>query len=457
MVEVLLQLLLQAFLILLNAIFACAEIAILSVNKNKLSAMAEKGDKKAKRLLKLTDQPARFLATIQVAITLSGFLGSAFAADNFATLLTDAVISWGWNINREVLNTASVIIITLILSYFTLVLGELVPKRIAMKKAEGLALGLASPLTAISKIFAPIVWLLTVSTNGMLRLFGIDPKQEEEEVSEEDIRMMVDSGMQTGAIDPEETELIRNVFDFDDTTVGEIATHRTEVDFLNVDQTPEEWEEIIHTTRHSFYPVCDGSPDDLLGILNVSDYFQLSDRSVKNVCEQVLMQPHFVPETLGADVLFRKMKKQKSKFAVVLDEYGGFFGIITIYDLVEQLVGELEESEEKEIVLRETDVWEVSGSLPMRDAQEQFDIELPVDDFDTFGGFVFGIYGQIPDDGTTFELETHSLHIEVTQIVDHKIEKATVRAIREEKDGDDEDDDEKKGWGKRKEKSDDPT
>jgi len=328
-----------------------------------------------------------------------------------------------------------------------------VPKRIAMKKAEGLALGLASPLTVISKLFAPVVWLLTVSTNGMLRLFGIDPKQEEEEVSEEDIRMMVDSGMQTGAIDPEETEMIRNVFDFDDTTVGEIATHRTEVDFLDIHDTTEVWDDIIHETRHTHYPVCDGSPDDLIGILNVSDYFHLSERTVENVCKSILSQPHFVPETLGADVLFRNMKKQHNKLAVVLDEYGGFFGIVTIYDLVEQLVGELEESDEKEIVQREEDVWEISGSLPMRDAQEQFGIELPVDDFDTFGGFVFGHYGQIPDDGTTFELETHSLHIEVTQIVDHKIEKATVRVIREEQDGED-GEDEKKGRGWRKEKSD---
>lgn len=447
MTTIALQLLLQAFLILLNAIFACAEIAILSSNKNKMTAMAEKGDKKAKRLIKLTDQPARFLATIQVAITLSGFLGSAFAADNFAEYLTAAVISWGWNINPAVLDSISVIVITLILSYFTLVLGELVPKRIAMKKADELSRGLAFPLTVISKIFAPIVWLLTVSTNGVLRLCGIDPKQNEEEVSEEDIRMMVDSGMQTGTIAPEETEMIRNVFDFNDITVGGIATHRTEVDFLDIEDTAEAWENLIHTTRHTYYPVCDGSPDELIGILNISDYFQLTDHSIENVCKTIVSQPHFVPETLGADVLFRKMKKQRNKFAVVLDEYGGFFGIVTIYDLIEQLVGELEESEEKEIVQREEDVWEISGSLPMRDAQEQFGIELPIDEYDTFGGFVFGIHGQIPDDGTTFELDTHSLHICVTQINDHKIEKATVRRLHIESEEDE--DEEKKGWSKR--------
>lgn len=452
MTTLLLQLLLQAVLILLNAIFACAEIAILSVNKAKMSAAAEKGDKKAVRLIKLTDNPARFLATIQVAITLSGFLGSAFAADNFASLLVDQAIKWGWNINPAVLNSIAVILVTLILSYFTLVLGELVPKRIAMKKAEGLALGLATPLTFISKLFAPVVWFLSVSTNGVLRLFGIDPNQEEEEVSEEDIRLMVDTGHQSGAIDTEEQEFIQNVFDFDDITVAEFATHRTDVDMLDIEDTPEQWEAIIRETRHAYYPVCDGAPDKLLGILNAGDYFMMEDRSIENICQNALSQPYFVPETVSAAVIFRKMKKDHSKIAVVLDEYGGFFGIVTIYDLVEQLVGELEESEEEEVVQRDPDTWEISGLLSLRDAQEQFDVELPVDEYDTFGGLVFSVYGSIPDDGETFELETHSLHISVTQITDHRIEKATVRVIREES----EDEDEEKGKKRRdkdKEKS----
>ena len=445
MTTLLLQLLLQAVLILLNAIFACAEIAILSVNKTKMAAVAEKGNKKAVRLIKLTDNPARFLATIQVAITLSGFLGSAFAADNFASLLVDQALRWGWNINPAVLNSIAVIVVTLILSYFTLVLGELVPKRIAMKKAEGLALGLATSLTFISKLFAPVVWFLSVSTNGVLRLFGIDPNEQEEEVSEEDIRLMVDTGHQSGAIDTEEQEFIQNVFDFDDITVGEFATHRTDVDLLDVEDTEEMWASIIAETRHSHYPVCEGTADKLLGILDIHDYYILEDRSIENIRQNALSQPYFVPETVSAAVLFRKMKKDHSKIAVVLDEYGGFFGIVTIYDLVEQLVGELEESEEEEVVQRDPDTWEISGLLSLRDAQEQFGVELPVDEYDTFGGFVFSIYGSIPDDGETFELETHSLRISVTQITDHRIEKATVRVIREEP----EEEDEEKGKKRR--------
>ena len=398
MSTLLLQLLLQIILILLNAVFACAEIAILSVNKTKMSAAAEKGDKRARRLSQLIESPAGFLATIQVAITLSGFLGSAFAADNFASLLVDWALQWGWDINPTVLNSVAVIVVTLILSYFTLVLGELVPKRIAMKKAEGLALSLATPLTFISRLFTPVVWFLSVSTNGVLRLFGIDPNEEDEEISEEDIRLMVDTGHQSGTIDSEEQEFIQNVFDFDDITVGEFATHRTDVDFLDTEDSIEQWEQAIFETHHSFYPVCVGTPDNLLGILSIHDYFRLKDRSIDNICQNVLMQPYFVPDTLGADVLFRKMKKDHSKIAVVLDEYGGFFGIVTINDLVEQLVGELEEGEE-EVIRRDSETWEISGLLPLKEAQEQFGVELPVDEYDTFGGFVFSIHGSIPDDG----------------------------------------------------------
>lgn len=434
MTTLILQLLLQLVLILLNAVFACAEIAILSANKAKLSAAAEKGDKKARRLIKLTDQPARFLSTIQVAITLSGFLGSAFAADNFASMLVDLAVRWGWGntINLGVLNSIAVILVTLILSYFTLILGELVPKRVAMKKADTLALGLATPLSVIAKLFTPIVWFLSISTNAVLRLFGIDPNENEEEVSEEDIRLMVDTGLQSGSIDTDEQEFIQNVFDFDDITVGEFATHRTDVHMLDAEDTDEQWEQLIYETRHSFYPVCDGSPDKLLGMLNINDYFYLKDRSVKNICENALTQPYFVPETISAAVLFRKMKKEHIKVSVVLDEYGGFFGLVTITDLVELLVGDLEESTEEEIVQKEPDTWEITGILTMRDAQELFDVELPIDEYDTFGGFVFSVYGSIPEDGQTFEIETHSLHIKVTQIEDHRLEKAIVHRLREE-------------------------
>lgn len=245
MYDILWQLLLQVLLIGLNAVFACAEIAVLSVSETKLERMAADGNRKAARLRKLTVQPARFLATIQVAITLSGFLGSAFAADNFSELLVQWLVGLGVGIPAKTLDTISVILITIILSYFTLVFGELVPKRLAMKKSEQLALGMSGLISAISKFFAPLVWLLTVSVNGVLRLLHVDPEGDEEEVSEEEIRMMVDAGSERGAIDPEEQSFIQNVFEFDNLTAGEIATHRTEVDLLWLDETPEQWDETI--------------------------------------------------------------------------------------------------------------------------------------------------------------------------------------------------------------------
>lgn len=426
--QLLWQLLLQAFLIALNAVFASAEIAVISTNKNKLNALSEQGNKKATRLKKLTEQPARFLATIQVAITLSGFLGSAFAADNFSDLLTKKIMALDLNVSADAIDSVSVIIITLILSYFTLIFGELVPKRFAMKKAERLALGMSAPISFVSTVFAPIVWLLTASTNGILRLIGINPDEENEIVSEEDIRMMVDAGLQNGTIASEEKEFIRNVFEFDDITVDEFATHRTEVAILYAEDSPEEWERIIHSERHMIYPVCEDNADNVIGIINIKDYFRLNDKSFENVKKNAMRQPYFVPETLNADVLFRNMKKSENKFAVVLDEYGGFSGIVTMNDLIEQLVGSLDDEDDKILKIGDG-TWEISGSVPLRDAERFFCVNLPVDEYETFGGFVFGLYGSIPDDGSTFEIDTYPLHVKVTEISEHRIEKAVVTKL----------------------------
>ena len=258
-------LLLQLFFILLNAVFACAEIAVLSVNEVKLNKLAAEGDKRAARLSRLTSQPARFLATIQISITLAGFLGSAFAADNFADRLVEAVQSTGVNINAHLLNSISVVVITLILSFFTLVFGELVPKRLAMKKAESIALALSGVISFISAAFRPIVWLLTVSTNLVLKLLGVDPNEEDDELTEDEIRMMIDAGSEKGAIEEGEKELLQNVFEFNDIAAEDILTHRTMVDMLWTEETDAEWETTIKETNHSHYPVCGDTADDVEG------------------------------------------------------------------------------------------------------------------------------------------------------------------------------------------------
>lgn len=289
------QLLLQLVLIFLNAIFACAEIAVLSVNEAKITKLEEGGNKKARKLHKLIEQPSKFLSTIQIAITLSGFLGSAFAADNFASRLVNWLVSLGVKINPNTLQSISVIIITLILSYVTLILGELVPKRIAMKKSEQMALGMAPMLYGVAKIFTPIVWLLSVSTNGVLRLIGIDPNEEDEEVGEEEIRLMVDESGQKGVIDEQEQKMIQNVFEFDDLTVSEFATHRTDISILWADEDDATWENTIHETRHSIYPVCGDTIDDVVGVLSVKDYFRLRGADRATIMKEAVKPAYFVP------------------------------------------------------------------------------------------------------------------------------------------------------------------
>lgn len=428
------QILLQIFLILLNAVFACAEIAVISINDNKLEKMALNGNKKAKKLIKLTSEPAKFLATIQVAITLSGFLGSAFAAQNFSNKLANFIVSLGVDIDIKTLDTISLILITLILSYITLIFGELVPKRLAMKKAEELALLMSTLITFISKIFAPIVFVLTASTNFILRLLKIDPNSEENNVSEEEIRLMVDVGTQKGVIDLEEKEIIQNVFEFDDIIVDEFATHRTEISCLWLDDDISKWEDTIHQTRHSIYPVCDKTVDKIIGVLKVKDYFASLLKTKENILQNVVKPPYFVPSTIHADVLFRQMKQTKNHFAVVLDEYGGTNGIVTINDLLEQLVGDLEDehTDEIETSIKQLDdnTWALNGSVLLEDVFKTINLPIPNDDNDTFSGYVFNYYGCILDDGNQFELDIDNIHVKVIQISNHKIQKAIISIIK---------------------------
>lgn len=428
------QLLLQLVLIFLNAIFACAEIAVLSVNEAKITKLEEGGNKKARKLHKLIEQPSKFLSTIQIAITLSGFLGSAFAADNFASRLVNWLVSLGVKINPNTLQSISVIIITLILSYVTLILGELVPKRIAMKKSEQMSLGMAPMLYGVAKIFTPIVWLLSVSTNGVLRLIGIDPNEEDEEVGEEEIRLMVDESGQKGVIDEQEQKMIQNVFEFDDLTVSEFATHRTDISILWADEDDATWENTIHETRHSIYPVCGDTIDDVVGVLSVKDYFRLRDADRATIMKEAVKPAYFVPEGIHADVLFRQMQTTRNHFAVVLDEYGGMMGIVTMNDLLELIVGDLNDSddteeEEPEIKKISDDTWEIHGVASLSDVAKELDMELPEDKYDTMGGYVFASYGVVPEDGSEFEVELPGLNVRVTEIKDHRISKMTVTKL----------------------------
>lgn len=426
------QLLLQVVLIFCNAVFACAEIAIISINDAKLDKLAAGGDKRAVRLKKLTSEPSKFLATIQVAITLSGFIGSAFAADNFSEPLVKAAVNAGIPIPESVMKSVSVVLITLILSYFTLVFGELVPKRLAMKKAEPMALGMSGMITGISKLFRPIVWLLNVSTNGVLRLLGIDPNADEENITEEEILMMSDAGAEKGTIDADDHRMIRNLFAFDDLTAGQICTHRTDVTFLSSEDSDEEWREIIYSSRYSMLPVYGENVDDIIGVLDAKKYYRLSERSRDSVMENAVDEPFFVHEEMKADVLFDAMKARNAKrFAVVVDEYGGVSGIITVTDLVEQLVGGFSEEalEENADVIEKTgdNEWTASGIVSLSDTAEAMGIELPASQYDTLGAYLLANSKVFPKDGEIMTIETDVLTAKLTEVRNHRIDKCILR------------------------------
>ncbi len=425
------QLSLQVILIILNAVFACAEIAVISFNDAKLEKLASSGDKRAKRLLRLTGEPAKFLATIQVAITLSGFIGSAFAADNFSQPLVEMLLNAGIGIPADVLKSISVFAITLILSYFTLVFGELVPKRLAMKKAEPLALGMSGLIWFISKIFAPIVWLLNASTNLCLRIVGIDPKGEDGAVTEEEILMMSEAGAEKGTIDKDDNRIIKNVFALDDINVNSICTHRTDVKYLFMDDSDEEWYNFIRNNRHSKFPICGETIDNIVGILDARDYLRLEDKSRENVMKNAVREPYFVHEYMKADVLFDIMKKEKSAhFTIILDEYGGMSGIITVTDIVEQLVGDFSEESLKDasdrIIRAGENEWVVYGIISLTDVALEMGIDLPTDKYETIGGYLLSYIENLPQNADELEIETDILTASNIKMKNHRIEKCTL-------------------------------
>lgn len=428
------QLLLQAFLIFVNAFFAMTEIAVISLNEPKVRRLAEEGDKKAAKKLRLLSEPAAFLSTIQIGITLAGFLGSAFAADNFAEKIE------GWfeavtGASHDMVHTVSVVIITLILSYFTLVFGELVPKRIAMKKPDAVANLIVDIITFLSIVLRPVVWLLSVSTNGVLRLLGISPKDVDEQITEEEIRMMVDIGEEKGTIETTERQLIENIFEFNNICAGDIMTHRTDMTAICMDDSEEEIIKTIEESGVSRIPVYNEDIDDIIGILSVRKYL-LNLRSESPLPLRDILQPaYLVPESVRADVLFRDMQRKKAHMAIVLDEYGGTSGLVTMEDLLEQIVGKIYDEfdapiTEQEIVKVDENLWKVSGSLDLDTLSEVLEVAFDEDlDIDTVGGMVFSRLSEIPPDGSTPEVDFGPLHIKVIKICDRRVESAYISKI----------------------------
>ncbi len=423
--------LLQIVLIVLNAIFASAETAIISSNAARVEHLAAAGDKRAKRLLSLTANPSRFLSTVQVSITLAGFLGSAYAAENFAEPLVGLLLSWGIPGGASVWEPVCVFVITLLLSYFSIVFGELVPKRVALKDPDRSALTLAGMLNVVSVVFSPFVWILTKSTNAVLRLMKIDPNASDEEVTEEEIRMMLESGSEKGTIDKEDTEMIRNIFAFDDTDVNEICTHRRDTVILYQGESEAVWKKILYETRFSYYLVCGETADDIIGVLSADRFFRGSaNLDFESAVKAALKKPLFVPEHSKADAVFSKMKEAEETFAVLIDEYGGLQGIVTFNDLLDCLVGNIRGKESEEITDLGAGQWKIAGSAAPEEVAEALHISLDAGENDTFGGYVLDLLGTVPEDGTTPEAETEDLILKVLSVSDRRIE--SVRVTRKE-------------------------
>ncbi len=398
-------LILQVILIFLNAVFACAEIAVLSVSEAKLERMCDEGNRSAKRLRKLTREPARFLATIQVAITLSGFLGSAFAADNFSDPIVKWLVSTGIAVSESTLDAVAVILITVILSFVTLVFGELVPKRLAMGKSEAMALKLSGPVSFISKAFAPIVWLLTISTNGILRLLGIDPSSTEENVSEDEIRMMADIGAERGVIDAEENNIIQNVFEFGELSVSEAMVHRKEVAMLHIDDELDCWRDTIGEKVHNYYPIYAENADNILGVLDVKKYLTLRGEVTKErVLDEAVSKPCFISSYAKASDIFSHMKEEKLRFAVVVDEFGGTDGIVTMSDLIKCLLGEYELISDD--IIRLDDGYKLRGLTELSRIERLLKIEFDGEST-TLNGWMIETLGQIPLAGEILEYEKY--------------------------------------------------
>ncbi|MDD5018567.1 MAG: hemolysin family protein, partial [Eubacteriales bacterium] len=356
---------------------------------------------------------------------LAGFLASAFAARNFSDRLVNWMIGLGSKINPDTLNTISVIVITLVLSYLTLVLGELVPKRIAMQKAEKIGKAFARTIYYISKVTAPLVWLLTVSTNGMLRLFGVNPHADRQHVTQEEIQIMVDLGEEKGTIAPEEGEMIDNVLELARTTAVEMMTPRTDLAVLWMSDTWEVWEQTICATSYSRYPVCREDMDDIAGILHVRD-FLCGRQGDKNA----LLRPvYYVPETVRADVLMREMRQNKAHMAVVVDEYGGTSGVVTLEDVLEEIVGEIEDEHDDEapyITEVEPGRWRARGSVDLSTLSETLGLNFPEGDYDTLGGLIFAQMSRIPKDGSHPEVDIAGAHIRVEALSEHRVEWAEI-------------------------------
>ena len=437
------QIIVLAILILINAFFAATEIAFISINDAKIEKQAKEGNKKAKQIKKMLREPSKFLATIQIGITLAGFLSSAFAADAFADDLAPMLQNL-MPLGLAAWRNISIILITIILSYFSLIFGELVPKRLAMRNSEKIAFGTIGIVRAISIITAPFVKLLTASTNGISKLFGISGT-DEETVTEEEIRMMVDVGEEKGSIKEEEKELINNVFEFNDKVVSEIMIHRKDIYAIDINSDVDNILKELDEYKYSRIPVYEESIDNIVGMLFIKDLLANVKKKDKVKISKIIREPYFVSENKPIDELFRDLQKNKHQLAIVLDEYGGTAGLVTMEDIIEELVGNIfdeYDDEEKEFEKIDDNTFLISGSVSIHDLRKILGVEIPEGEYDTLSGYLIELLGRIPSDDEKPVIETKRVTYKIEDYEEKRI--LWVKACRNnvEEDNDDENDEE---------------
>ena len=424
-------------LILVNAFFAMSEITIITLNDMKVQKMAEEGDKKAKKILKLTENPSYFLSTIQIAITLAGFLTSAAAAENFSGPLANTMAGW-FSLAQvpEWLDTLSLVLVTVVISFFSLVLGELVPKRIAMQKYEKISFAIVGLLSFFKALFTPLVRILSFSTNIIVRLFGLDPNANEDQVTEEEIRMLVDAGEEKGVIEESQKEMINNIFEFDDIVAADVMTHRTDVNAVEITDSLTDILPLAIENGHSRIPVYEEDLDDIKGILYVKDLLKYVGKPLPKSFKlaNILRPAYFFPESKRCGDLFSEMNEQRIQMAFICDEYGGIAGIVTIEDLLESIVGNMQDeydNEEEEIEQVNETTFNLDGATDIEEIEEILNIEIPDGEYDTIAGFIMSELGRIPGEDEHPVIEFAGYTFTVEEVDERRIERVIAERLPE--------------------------
>ena len=417
------RLIVLVILIAVNAFFAATEMAFISLNDAKMEKQAKEGNKKAKQIKKMLKEPSRFLATIQIGITFAGFLSSAFAADAFASELAP-ILENVIHLGIETWTNISIIIITIILSYFSLVFGELVPKRVAMKNPERIAFSSIGIVRFIYTFTAPFVKFLTWSTNMVSKVFGVTGA-DEEVVTEEEIRMMIDVGEEKGSIEENEKELINNVFEFNDKVASEVMIHRKEIYAIDVKSDIADILTDLKEYKYSRIPVYEENIDNIVGMLYIKDLLAYAYLKKEAKIKKLMRDVYFVPENKPINELFRELQRTKHQIAVVLDEYGGTAGLITMEDIIEELVGNIfDEYDDIEPEYEQIDenTFRISGSVSIFDLRKILGIEnIPEGDYDTLSGYLIEILGRIPQDDEMPVIETEKVTYKIEDYEDKRI------------------------------------